>query len=102
MKLLTLNCPQMFFKIGVLRKFAIFTGKHLHSSFNETAGLKTRSIIEKRLKHRCLHVNIAKYLRTAFYIEHLWGCFCQILMIFLGRDFFVQRKNGNARAIYGI
>ena len=38
------------FEKGVLKIFAIFTGKHLCWS----------------LQHRCCPVNIAKYLRTAF------------------------------------
>ena len=44
----------MLFKIGVLRTFAIFTGKHLCWSivFNKVA------------------VSIARFLRTAFFIEH--------------------------------
>ena len=36
------------FKIVVLRKFEIFTGKHL-SLFNKAAGLKACNFIEKRL-----------------------------------------------------
>ena len=50
------SCSQMFFKIGILKNFAIFTGKHLCL----------------RLKHRCFPVNVAKFLRTAFFIEHIW------------------------------
>ena len=41
---------QVFFKIDVLKNFAIFTGKHLCWS----------------LQHRCFPVNIAKFLRTPF------------------------------------
>ena len=40
---------QMFFKIGILKK-----------------------LIYKRLQHRSFPVNIAKFLRTAFFIEHIW------------------------------
>ena len=36
--------------------------------------------IKKRLQHGCFSVNIAKFLRTAFSIEHLWG-----LLLNLGR-----------------
>ena len=32
---------------------------------------KTPDFIKKRLQHRCFPVNIAKFLRTAFFIEHL-------------------------------
>ena len=60
----------MFFKIGVLKNFAIFTGKDLHRSlfFNKVAP----SLFKKRLQHRFFPVNTAKFLRTAFFIEHLW------------------------------
>ena len=34
--------------------------------------LKACNFIEKRLQHRCFPVNTAKFLRTAFFIEHLW------------------------------
>ena len=46
---------QIFFKIGVLKNFANFTGKApvLESSFNKVAGLKTCNFIKKRLQHRC-------------------------------------------------
>ena len=29
------------------------------------------NFIEKRLQHRCFPVNIAKFLRTAFFVKHL-------------------------------
>ena len=47
-------------KKGVLKNFAIFTGKHLR----------------KRLQHRCFPVNIAKYLRTPILMNISGGCFC--------------------------
>ena len=55
------SCSQMFFKIGVLKKFSIFAGKHLCWS------QKDCNSIEKRLQHKCFSVNIAKLLKTAFY-----------------------------------
>ena len=30
------------------------------------------TLLKKRLWHRCFPVNIAKYLRTPFFTEHLW------------------------------
>ena len=50
----------MFFKKGVLRNFAKFTGKHLCQSlfFNK---------VEKRLWHSYFPVNFAKILRTPFF-----------------------------------
>ena len=46
-------------KKGALRKFAKFIGKHLCQSlfFNKVAGLP---------------INFVKFLRTSFFIEHLW------------------------------
>ena len=55
---------QRLFKIGVLQNFAISTGKHLCWSL-------FLNFIKKRLQHRRFPVNIAKFLRTAFSIEHL-------------------------------
>ena len=39
--------------------------------FNKVTGLKVCSFINQRLQHRCFHVNIAKFLRTAFFIKQL-------------------------------
>ena len=36
------------------------------------------TFIKKRLQHRCFPVNIEQFLRTAFFIEHLWW----LLLIF--------------------
>ena len=57
------NGLQIFFKIGVLKNFAIFPGKHLcWSLFNKVVGLKACSFIKKRLQHSCFPMNIAKLL----------------------------------------
>ena len=63
----------MFFKIGLLKNFAIFTGKQL----GWRRGL-TRNFIKKRLQHRRFPKNVAKFLRTAFLAELLWW----LLLIF--------------------
>ena len=64
---------QMFFKIGFLKNFRIFTGKHLvlESPFNKVVGLDTSNFIKNRLQHRCLPVKFAKLLTTSFLTEHL-------------------------------
>ena len=51
---------------GVLRNFAKFTGKHLCQGlfFNKVAGLRSATLLEKRLWHRCFPVNFEKFLRT--------------------------------------
>ena len=55
---------QKFYKINALKNFGIFTGKHLCWRFFLIN-------FKKRLQHRCFHVNIAKCLSTAFYIEYV-------------------------------
>ena len=61
---------QMFFKIGVLKSFTIFSGKYL---FWSLFLIKLHAfIIKKRLQHMRFPMNITKLLRTAFYIEQLW------------------------------
>ena len=52
---------QMFFKIGVLKNFAVFIGKLF---FNRVADFRPATILKKRLEHKCFPVNIAKFLRT--------------------------------------
>ena len=51
---------QMFFEIGVLKNFAIIRGKHLRWS-----------VFLTKLQVCNFPVNIAKFLRTAFFIKHL-------------------------------
>ena len=60
----------MFFKIGVLKNFAIITRKYLYRSlfFNKVANQKASNFIKKRLQHSCFTVNIAKFLRAPFYL----------------------------------
>ena len=54
---------QMFFKIGVLKNFANFAGKHL--CWNAC------NFIKKRLPHRCFFVKSSKFLKAPFFTEHL-------------------------------
>ena len=58
---------------GVLRNFAKLTGKDLYKSlfYNKVAGEICNFIIKETLA-QCFPVNFAKFLRTTFYIEHLW------------------------------
>ena len=48
----------MFFKMDVLKNFAIFTGK-------------PATLLKKRLWHMCFPVNFVKFSGAAFFIEHL-------------------------------
>ena len=79
----------MFFKIGVLRNFAIFKRKHLDPLFNKVAGLAAINFTQKRLQHRCFLVNIPKFSRTTFFIEHhrwmsllVWSSNCSVTSIY--------------------
>ena len=47
-------------KKAVLKNFAMFTGK-----------LQACNFIKNRLQHECFPLNIAKFLRTAFFVTHL-------------------------------
>ena len=51
----------MFFKIGVVKNFAIFTAKHLSINRFSKGNSKTGDFL----------VNIAKFLRSFFFMEHL-------------------------------
>ena len=90
----------MFFKIGALKNFPNFTGKHLcwslflvkfltnfikdtptqvfsceiWKNFKKPFLQTTSSgcFCQKRLHHRCLPVKFAKFLRTPCFTEHLW------------------------------
>ena len=53
---------QTFFKIDILKNVAIFAGKHLCWSL-----FILKFFNKKRLQSRCFLVNIAKFLRTAFF-----------------------------------
>ena len=72
------NCLQMSYKSSVLKQFAIFAGKHLCWS------LFLINFVKRRLQHRCFPVNIAKFLRTAFWWNTSGGCFymCSIEKMF--------------------
>ena len=56
----------------------------LKSLFNKVAGIQAYNSIKKKLQHRCFPVNIAKFLRTAFFTEQLRCCFCKY---FFSSDF---------------
>ena len=72
------NRLQMYFKLGALKNFAIFTGKHLCWSlfllrivfiiiiFFFIKILFFINFIKKRLQHHCFPVSIANFFRTAF------------------------------------
>ena len=73
-KMFKRRSTQIFFKTGVLKNFAIFTGKHLCWSLFPIKFQDWRFayLYKKRHQDRCFSVNIAKFLRTAFFIEDLF------------------------------
>ena len=71
---------QIFFRIGVLKNVAIFTE-------NTCPGV---SLLKKRLQHRYFPVNIANFLRTVFYKEHLWLLQCIPINPFHATGLFLQ------------
>ena len=55
----------------LLKKFEIFTGKHLcWSPFLMKSMILISHFMKKRLQYRCFFGNIAKFFRTAFFIEN--------------------------------
>ena len=73
--------PEVFCKKGVLKNLAKFTGKHQCQSlfFNKVAGL-----IKKETLAQVFSREFAKYLRTTFFIEHIWSLLlCLLLLLVL-------------------
>ena len=62
---------EVIYKKGVPKNLAKFAGKHLCQGLflNKVAGLRRyeKTLLKKRLWHRCFHVNFTKLLRTPFY-----------------------------------
>ena len=74
------NSQRCSIRKGALRNLAIFTGKHLYQSlfFNKVSFPST--LLKRRLRHWCFPVNFAKFLRTPFYIEHLWWLLLSVVL----------------------
>ena len=55
-------------KRGVFRNFSKFTGTHLCQSpfFSKVEGLRSATLLKKRLWHRCVPMNLANFLRIPF------------------------------------
>ena len=99
--------PEVFFKKGVLRNFAKFTGEHLRWSLflndrlwdwsfpsNFVKFLRTPfppSLLKKRLWHRCFPVNFVRFLGTPFLTEHL-----QWLLLLMVYTIVLFQKNTNS------
>ena len=72
----TARVLHVFFNKGILKNYAIFTGKHLCWSLF-LMKLQACNFIKKRLQQRYFPVNFAKFLRTHFLENTSVGCFCQ-------------------------
>ena len=62
--------PGIFYKKGVIKSLAKFTGKHQYrASFLIQLQAHPKTLFKKRLERRCFHVNFAKSWTTPF-TEH--------------------------------
>ena len=82
------SSPDVFCKKGVLRNIAKFTGKHLCQSlyFNKAAGLRSTTLLKKKLWHSCFPVNFAKFLITLFTVEDPYWL---LLVLFISLKLFI-------------
>ena len=71
---------QVFFKIGVIKNFAVFAGKHYCCSLL-LIELQTWSTA-KRLQQRCFPVNIMEFLRTPLLQNASSGCSCKMMKFY--------------------
>ena len=66
------SLSQMYFKMGVLKNFAIFTGKHLCQSlfFNKVAGLKPQAcdFIKKETLAQVFSCKYCETFKSSFFI----------------------------------
>ena len=76
----------MIFEIGGLEVWNIHRKTSvLESLFSKVVSLEAWNVIKKRLQHRCFPVNIAKFLRTVFFIEYLRWLLLKILKSISGK-----------------
>ena len=67
------SLSQMFFKIGVIINFPIFTRKYLRWSLFliKLQYWCPATLLKKRYQHSCFPWNTSKCLRKAFFVKHL-------------------------------
>ena len=92
----------MFFKTGVLKNFAIFTGKHLCWSLFliKLQDWRLAFSLKKTLQHRCFHMNIARFLKIAFLwtpVHYTFQKFYVVIdMLYLNCYILLLQKLGHA------
>ena len=61
--------PELFCKKSALENFPKLTGKHLFQIllFNKVVGIRSVTLLKKRLRHRVFPVNFVKFSRTPFF-----------------------------------
>ena len=69
---------QMFFKVNILKSYAVATKNQLRWSSSSPPALK----LYKKNYKRCFPVNIPKELRTIFFIEDLRDRLCPLSLLF--------------------
>ena len=76
------SCLQMISKTDVFKNFAIFTGKKLCWSlfFIKFQDWRLIFLFKKRLQRRCFSVDIARFLRAAFFLK---TCSLYVFKIFI-------------------
>ena len=85
---------KMFFEIGSLKNFAIFTGKHLYLSLF-LIKLKACKFFKKRLQHRCFlwvlqNFQEQLFYRTPKYSKGSWGVYSLISRLHMLSIYIVQ------------
>ena len=61
------------------------------SLFNKVAYLRPANLLKKRLWRWCFPVGFSKFLKTSFFIEHLWWLLLHLLL--LSKIYYYQKKH---------
>ena len=64
---------KVFYKIGLLKNFTKFTGKHLcrNPFLNKVPAWRSATLLKQKLWHMCFLWIFAKFLRTGIFVENL-------------------------------
>ena len=85
-------------KKGVLKNLTKVTGKLLCQSlfFNKAEGLRSATLLRKRVWHRCFPVNFVEISKSTFFTEHVWILLlCRLSKV----EFYVSMKQSLIQAI---